>query len=381
MQQLQRKHTAAEQTLERLLEKQPASKWGAQRLSSLRLNTGNAYGALKAIEAYEAATPVPLRHPKMQLGKALALSQLKRYKELAALADTLKNLEDRAPAVEYVKALALFYAGEPQTALLRLENLMNAGYRYNETAPLAIESALRAGETQKALQLTQRADIRKKLPELAAANELRVLQQMSRLEEAVRQGEAWLEEHSDWPALHAALSTLYQAQGRNKAAFERIMQATVLAPADAEYAYQKGVLLLKLQNFQEAIRVFTKVIALEPKSARAYAQRSFAKTMLQDWLGTTLDIDKAEKLDNQDPIVLRNRGFLLFAQENPAPALEHFRRAEAIAPGLEWNRFYMGLSYNALGQDSEAIEALDRAARAGETYARVKLSELYDITR
>ena len=78
----------------------------------------------------------------------------------------------------------------------------------------------------------------------------------------------------------------------------------------ADVYYSRGNLKKRMDDFDGALSDFDKAIELDPEFADAYNNRGYLKYQLQDYEGALLDYDKAIEIDPQDKVFYANRADL-----------------------------------------------------------------------
>ncbi len=161
--------------------------------------------------------------------------------------------------------------------------------------------------------------------------------------------------------------------------FDRAMQ-TVLgtrglappAPAredDPRAQLQRGTLLLDQRDFAGAIRVFDRVLELEPRNGKALVDRGIARFQTGDLDGAIADLDAALALDPMDTAALSNRGIVWGQKGDRARAEADLDRAVALAPDDAGLRYARGELRRGFGELQGAAEDLLQAVRLDRSHA------------
>ncbi len=105
----------------------------------------------------------------------------------------------------------------------------------------------------------------------------------------------------------------------------------VLAEADW---FEKGLLLTRAQQYDEAIEAFSTAVALISGDFEAYNYRGVARTYQGDYDGAIADYTMALQIKPAYAEALNNRGFAWVRKGNLGQALHDFSRAIEIKPVL-----------------------------------------------
>jgi cell division septation protein DedD len=98
--------------------------------------------------------------------------------------------------------------------------------------------------------------------------------------------------------------------------------------------FQKGLLLIRDRQYDEAIKAFSTAIELIPGDYEAYNYRGLARTYLADYDEAIVDYTMALRIKAQYAEALTNRGFAWVKKGNLKQALDDFSRAIEIKPVL-----------------------------------------------
>ncbi len=88
---------------------------------------------------------------------------------------------------------------------------------------------------------------------------------------------------------------------------ENYTKVIELNPKDNQLYALRGEIQILLKNYENAIEDYTKAIDLDPKNADYYNNRSFAKQYLQDFQGAIEDLNRAIQLNPENPDYDNNR--------------------------------------------------------------------------
>jgi tetratricopeptide (TPR) repeat protein len=102
-------------------------------------------------------------------------------------------------------------------------------------------------------------------------------------------------------------------------------------PKHAEAAYQRGRILLKINEPQKAILDFTTVVLVKPDHGRAFARRGEAKIVLKNWAEAFVDFDQAIQVSPKDHEVFVVRATYRLKRGELAGAIADMEAAIAVA--------------------------------------------------
>lgn len=103
----------------------------------------------------------------------------------------------------------------------------------------------------------------------------------------------------------------------------------------------EGIQLMELQQYPEAVEIFTQMVAKAPKFAEAYNKRATVYYLMQEFQKSIADIHKTLELNPVHFGALSGMGLCYLGLEEPRKALEWFERAVAINPNLESIQHYI----------------------------------------
>ena len=91
---------------------------------------------------------------------------------------------------------------------------------------------------------------------------------------------------------------VYSLQHKKDAAFADLARAIKLAPKDSQNYWYRGMMRINLErDYPKAIKELTSAIELDPKNARYFNVRGFAKLQQRKYDVAILDLDEAIRLD------------------------------------------------------------------------------------
>ncbi|MDP5280851.1 tetratricopeptide repeat protein [Sphingomonas sp. DG1-23] len=136
---------------------------------------------------------------------------------------------------------------------------------------------------------------------------------------------------------------------------KEVAQTLDTMPTTVDGFLFRGNLLLDRARYDEAIADFDRALALDPKSALAFANRGIARVWKNDFPAATKDLDAAYALDPRNAVVFRGRGLMAQRNGTPKDAVAAYTAAIEIDPG---NAFAFGSraeAYRSVGDDAAAL--------------------------
>jgi tetratricopeptide (TPR) repeat protein len=115
------------------------------------------------------------------------------------------------------------------------------------------------------------------------------------------------------------------------------------------------------EEYERAMTEYDRAIALDPESARAYANRAVTRVLLQDFAGAIADLDDALALDPDNAGNLTLRGDYHRRLEHYDAALRDLDRAIELAPTLPAAWATRGATHHALARYDLALADVNRS--------------------
>jgi Mlc titration factor MtfA (ptsG expression regulator)/Flp pilus assembly protein TadD len=141
----------------------------------------------------------------------------------------------------------------------------------------------------------------------------------------------------------------------------RLRAVQMLPTADALFSL--GMEHLRLGNAEEAVRVFSRLIAEDPHDEEALAQRAVASFQLGDYAAARADCDAALEIDPTDVDALCIRGEIWLDEGDPQRAMADLNAAVAGSPRDAEARLSRARAWTALGKPKKAVADLSDAIR------------------
>ena len=173
-------------------------------------------------------------------------------------------------------------------------------------------------------------------------------------------------------------------RGEYEEAIKAYGRVIALDPRFADAYYNRGVAKIRLKEFREAIEDFDKAIALKPDDIFCYLNRGVAKDQIEEFREAIKDFDEAIDLDPEYPYSYVNRGIAKAKLGEHEEAVTDFDEAIDLKP--DDAEFYSnrGIAKAKLEEHEEAVtdfdEAIDLKPDDAEFYsnrgiAKAKLEE------
>jgi tetratricopeptide (TPR) repeat protein len=157
---------------------------------------------------------------------------------------------------------------------------------------------------------------------------------------------------------------------RRRSDHARLRALRDLPTADALFAV--GLEHLRLEQPEEAVRVFTRLIELDPQDEESLSQRAIALFQLERFAEAQADCDAALAIDPGDVDALCVRGEIFLREGNVDDALTALSTAVAESPGDAEARVSRARAWLAAGRPRKALadvhEALKREPYLAEAH-------------
>jgi tetratricopeptide (TPR) repeat protein len=152
-----------------------------------------------------------------------------------------------------------------------------------------------------------------------------------------------------------------------------IREGIALFPRNTDLHYALGMILEKVNRFEESIRSMEKVLALDPQNADAlnfigysYADRGMRLDEAEQMIVQALKI----KPDNG--YILDSLGWVYFKKNKYAKALNELKRAHELLPDDPNVIEHLGDVYLKIGDNKKAVEYYQKAAKIDPKNSAIK---------
>ncbi|MDC0859873.1 tetratricopeptide repeat protein [Candidatus Pelagibacter sp.] len=118
---------------------------------------------------------------------------------------------------------------------------------------------------------------------------------------------------------------------------QKIWEIWTTHPTDEKLTQEllKGSNLMQGETISESIKIFSKLIELDPNWAEAWNKRATALYLIGDYEGSQKDIDRVLELENRHFGALAGQGLVNIKLENYEKAIESYKRAQEIYPAMQ----------------------------------------------
>jgi tetratricopeptide (TPR) repeat protein len=118
---------------------------------------------------------------------------------------------------------------------------------------------------------------------------------------------------------------------------QKIWEIWSTHPTDEKLTLEllKGSNLMQGETISESIKIFSKLIELDPNWAEAWNKRATALYLIGDYEGSQKDIDRVLELEDRHFGALAGQGLVNIELENYEKAIESYERAQEIYPAMQ----------------------------------------------
>jgi tetratricopeptide (TPR) repeat protein len=173
--------------------------------------------------------------------------------------------------------------------------------------------------------------------------------------------------HPDCPDILLAQARLRQAQGDANQASDLYIRYTDLEPDDSKGFAYFGRFFLEQHDYMRADALSAAAVDKNPSDPAALTLRGQILVMKGQSLAGRDLLEKACRLDPDDPEAQFQLGAVDDRAKRPADAVKHFRRAAALNPrdGRAWD--YLALNLEPLGEVDDAEHAYQKGLEVNQT--------------
>jgi tetratricopeptide (TPR) repeat protein len=161
-------------------------------------------------------------------------------------------------------------------------------------------------------------------------------------------------------------------QGDTNLSLEKFNAALKLDPEMPEAYINRGIALMRLQQYVEAVADFDKAAKLAPKSAEVFYNRARAYSLSGLYDKAVADYTHALKYAPKDWQIFYNRGNAYLDQNLVKEALADYSQALKLHPQSPEILHNRGLAYLNLGQADKALEDADAVLKLNGNFARAQ---------
>lgn len=152
-----------------------------------------------------------------------------------------------------------------------------------------------------------------------------------RFEEAETQFSRITESEGASAQIFAEWARMEVRRGNHEKSLSLIEKSVEIAPGNAEYVFEKGVILFHCGKKSLALLQMDTAVQMEPANPFRYAGRAYIKDGLGDTDGAIADYEIVLKLDPEDAVAHNNLGLLLEKKGWQEKAGQHFKKADNLA--------------------------------------------------
>ena len=323
-----------------------------------------AYESLAPADRNAIATRVRAALARSYLNLGIMHAQAGRFVRAAEQFESSAEIDANFPQVQYSLGVAYFNAQRYDKAIAPLKRAREEQPQNADIKRMLALASLNTDDYAAAVDLLRDDPMLRSDASLQYAFGL-ALVRSDRAEEAERIFSRVLAQNPDVPELNVLLGQAHAAQGDFAAAITSFRRALELKKDVAEANGALGVIYLRQGNLDAARDALTAEVASHPNDVKA-----------RSTLATVLDLQgkSDEALKELRAVIAVNPNYadarylfgkILLAKGLAAEAVEHLELAARLAPEDANMHYQLGQAYQRLGRT-------DMAARAFETYQRLK---------
>lgn len=325
--------------------------------------------------------------------------------DVAAASIQLKNALAKKPDLaeaRFLLGVSLLNGGDAASATVELQKALDYGYAREKLIPVLARALLAQGQAKKLIE--QYASVATGTG--SAAAELQTLlgeayAVLGQFDKARASFESAVANDAGYAAAHLGLARLQAMSKDVPAALATVDGVLAKAPGNAEAWHFKAALLRVLDKTDEAIAADTKAVENNPRLLTAHAaivmaqlqrqkldlaaeqvaamEKAAAKQPLTLYMQALLAYAKKDipgartaaeallKVQPNSAIALQLRGILAFDGRSDLQAQEFLNKALNTAPGLDFGRRVLVLSYLRTAQPVKALATLKPVLHGSET--------------
>jgi len=150
-----------------------------------------------------------------------------------------------------------------------------------------------------------------------------------------------------------------RANGRAEEAVLIFDRALAIQPKMAEALYNRGVALGDLQRFETAVESYDRALAVQPEMVAAMINRAAALAAMLRYDDALQGYDRALAIQPGNALALAWRGSVRRSMGQPELALADYDRALALDPALDDAQYNRGVALMDLQRAGDALAAFD----------------------
>lgn len=161
------------------------------------------------------------------------------------------------------------------------------------------------------------------------------------------------------------LGLVLAAQGDAAQALQLLDRAAAIAPALPVLQFNRGLTLLQLERLPDAIEAFDRVLALDPRYAKAWQMKAVAIDGLGRRDEALQVLERGSQSGADATLLLQQHGAWLYESGRFAEALASFERVSALQPKSADGLVNVASTLLRLDRPGDALRVLNRAAALG----------------
>lgn len=357
---------AARDVLEDVVKASPTDVMALSLLSEAQRQARDLDGAEATARRVAALEPRSVRGP---YGIALVLEQRRDFEGVVkTLAPVVGEQRDEQAAGNRMYLAALVRLGYAYQELGRFDEAVTAFERARRLAPedgladlYLAQAHIAAGRHDKAIEIARAGRDRRPEDTRFTRLEAQALRESGRFDEAV----GVLREHmarAPDVALSLSLATVLAEAKRWDEATSTLEDAEKAFPGQADVPFQRGAVLEQQKRFDEAERVFRRVLDEHPAHAPTLNYLGYMLAERGQRLEEAINlVESALKEDPENPSYLDSLGWAWFRKGDFAKARTYLEPAAQRLPRSSVVQDHWGDVLRALQQREAAIQAWERA--------------------
>lgn len=176
--------------------------------------------------------------------------------------------------------------------------------------------------------------------------------------------------------------TCLASTGRAQEALTAIGQAQKLDPLSLVTNTNLASVLLRMGRYDDAIRIYTETVDLDPNFFWAYRDLGLALCARHSYKASIGALEKADSVSNNNPGVLAALGYCYAVSGNVRRAQDILRHLKELSAGSYVPPYHIAAVYAGLGDKKRALEWLDLAYQDRSTWMNgIKGDPLFDSLR